>query len=849
MKKIIRFVFLSLFLMSAANAQNISKDEAWKNRFDYNFREPKNYIIKNIVVEGNESIQSAIVVIYSGLSIGQTIKLPGEDLQAAIENLWKQKYFKDIQLFVKEDGKGGIIINISVEEQNKLKRYKFVGLTDAQKKNLKEEIALKPSSFITPNLINKTREKILSYYREKGFYSAEVTIDREPYTDAKTQKGWETFIITVKRGKKVKVQDFQFVGNQALTPLQLRRSIKKIKRLKYKINVFASSKFIQEKFDEEKQNIITKYQTRGYRDARIVNENVKQIKKNRVIVTVDVFEGKKYYFRNINWIGNRKFRTGVLDTLLGIKTGDVFNKTLLDERLFANPGGFDIQSLYMDDGYLFFNMQAAETGVIGDSIDIEIRINEGTQARIANVSWTGNTKTHDRVILREIRTKPGDIFSRAEIQRTMRDLAALGLFDQEKLNVNPKPNPADGTVDIIYTVAEKPSDQIELSGGYGGQGFGNRPSLIGTAGITLNNFSIRKLRKTREWNPYPAGDAQRLSFRAQSNGSTYQGYNFNFSEPWLGGKKPNSFSVGLFHTVNAFDFLPRNNPNRKVFFNTGMNISLGKRLKWPDDFFSIQYVLSLQQYRFQNVNNTFLGFPEGFAGKAYNPSVQIILTRTSINDMIYPTTGSSFTLSGQATPPFSLLSNKDYKTIPLAEKYRYAEFFKFKLDAEWYTPIWKKLVLMAKMRMGYLGAYNQDLGVTFFERFQLGGAGMFGFNMAATEIISQRGYDNFTVSQNAMRNEQGAPIFNKFTFELRYAAVTNPTATIYGLVFAEAGDAWANFKNYNPFNLKRSVGAGVRLFMPMFGLVGLDYGYGFDWRGVRGNSKPGQIHFFIGQQF
>lgn len=824
--------------------------------FDYNFIEPAEFTIKQILVEevNNKPMQRGLVVLYSGLSIGQKIKIPGNDIPKAIANLWKQDYFSDIQIFMKPaDTLDGIILNFVVKEQPRLEKYKFTGISTSQAKTLKEEISLKRGMYITPNLLNKTIAKLQAYYYDKGYYNAKVSIQRLPAynTDSlKTLKeGFEVFHIAVDRGQKVRVHDFVFSGNTGLDDKALRASIKKIKRRYHKINVFVTSKFVQDKYEEEKQNIINKYLAKGYRDARILSDSIVQLKPGRIVVYITLYEGHKYYFRNITWKGNVKYRTTLLDTLLGIKKGDVFNQSLLEEKLFANPSGFDVQSLYMDDGYLFFNMTPVETGVYNDSIDLEIRISEGPQARIGKVTWTGNTKTNDRVILREIRTRPGDIFSRAEIQRTMRDLVALGLFDPASMNVNPKPNPADGTVDIQYILVEKPSDQIELSGGWGGNGFSNTPTLLGTAGVVLNNFSTRKLLQPRTWNPVPTGDGQKLTLRAQSNGSNYQGYTFSFTEPWLGGHKPNSFSISVFHTVNSFDFKQKKDPTRQVFFNTGMNISLGKRLKWPDDFFSIQYVLSLQQYRFQNLNAGIYSFPLGFSGVSYNPSLQVILTRSSISDPIYPMSGSSFTISGQATPPFSLLSKKDLNSLPVNEKYRWAEFYKWKVDAEWYTTLWKKLVLTTKARFGFLGYYNPKLGLTFFERYQVGGAGIFGYNIAATEIISQRGYDNYTVSQTAMGSDAGAPIFNKFTMELRYAITTGQTATVYGLAFAEAGDAWSSINKYNPFQLKRSVGAGVRLFMPMFGLIGLDYAYGFDWKNVPRSGKPGQIHFFIGQQF
>lgn len=852
----VTFLFLAVFAASFARPNDTGRYYTW---YKYDFTEPKEYIIKNILVEeaDNKPIQKALVVVYSGLSIGQKIKLPGSDIPNAIENLWKLNYYSDIQVFIRvADNTDGdipqVLLNFVVKDQLRLNGHRFPGLTTSQAKNLRDELTLKRGMYITPNLINKTRNKIIEYYQDKGYYNVSVEFKRIPATEEKTgnpMPGFENFDILINKGPKVRVHDFVFSGNQYLTDKQLRQSIKKLKRRYRKINVFASSKYIKTKFDEEKGNILIKYQSKGYRDARLISDSVALISPKRVNVYINLYEGNQYYVRNIVWKGNIKFRSTLLDTLLGIKKGDIFNQTQLDERLYGNASGLDIQSLYMDDGYLFFQMTPVETGVFNDSIDLEIRMTEGPQAKVGRITWTGNTKTHDRVILRDIRTKPGDIFSRAEIQRTMRDLAALGLFDPAQMNVNPKPNPADGTVDIEYKLAEKPSDQIELSGGWGGNAFTQRATLIGTAGVVLNNFSSRKIFKPKEWNPVPTGDGQKLSLRAQSNGANYQGYTFSFTEPWFGGKKPNSFSVSIFRTINSFDFRQRNDPLRQVFQNTGVNVSLGKRLKWPDDFFNLQYIFSFQQYKMQNLNGGFYGFPNGFKGISYNPSLQIVLTRSSVSDPIFPTSGSTFTLSGQATPPFSLLSRRDLSQLPVTEKYRWAEFYKWKLDAEWYTPITKKLVLMTKARFGFLGYYNKKMGMTFFERFQVGGAGIFGFNIAATEIISQRGYDNYTISATAMNSEAGAPIYNKFTTELRYAVTTGQTATVYGLAFLEAGDAWSSFSRYNPFQLKRAAGVGVRLFMPMFGLIGLDWAYGFDYRNVPRSGKPGQIHFFIGQQF
>lgn len=816
--------------------------------FRYNFVDPEEFVIKDIRVQGAKFVQEALVIIYSGLSINQTIRIPGDAISNALVNLWKQEYFADIQVGIQRLPGKKIVLTFYVTERPRLSKFSIKGLKTGESKNLREEITLKSNTIITQNLLNKTRQEIMEYYAKKGFFNADAEFAREPDP---AKPNFEIIRIKVSKGEKVKIQDIVFSGNNALTEAALLKSMKKTKRLKGKINLFASSRFIEEKYREDLDKLLVRYYEKGYRDAEITYDDIEKLSGNRIAIKIGISEGSQYRFGSISWRGNTKFRSGMLDTLLGIKRGDIYNQSLLEEKLFANSGGYDIQSLYMDDGYLFFNMQPVETGVRGDSIDIEIRMFEGEQARVNRVTVSGNTKTSDHVILREIRTKPGDKFSRSDIQRTMRELSQLGYFDPEQMGVDPVPNPADGTVDINYKVTEKPSDQIELSGGWGANGFTGRPALLGTAGITLNNFSIRKLGKPELWNPIPSGDGQRLSIRAQSNGTFYQGYNFSFTEPWLGGKKPNSFSVSLFHTVNQYDWAVRTDPNRRVLMNTGASISLGKRLRWPDDFFSLQYVLSFQRYKFQNLAGSGFGFPREFQnGTSYTPSLQLVLTRNSVSNPIFPESGSQITLSVQATPPFSLFNNKDYASLPSAEKFKWIEYHKWKFDASVYTQLFKNCVLATQVRFGFLGFYNQDLGMTFFERFRLGGSGLFGFSLAGTEIISQRGYDNFTVSDAASRSEIGVPIYNKFTTEIRYAISKNPTATVYGHLFAEAGNAYVNFNSYNPTqDLRRAVGVGVRLFMPMFGMIGLDYAYGFDWRQVSGNSKPGQFHFFLGQQF
>ena len=823
----------------------------------YDFIEPTIYKIRNVVAYevNNKPFSRSNTIFATGLAVGQEIRIPGPEIRNAIQKIWELEYFSDVQVFFQTADDGTVVVQFRVEEQPRLAGHRFINLINSKGKTLKDEVGLKQGMYITPDLINQSKAKIISYYKDKGFYNAKVDIlRRQGFKRGVNDSiivlpGYENFDFDVKPGLKVKVERIEFTGNEKMKDEELIYQLKDLKPLYRKFKFWASSKYIDSKFEEERARIIKYYLAKGYRDARIIYDSVQLISENRLVLHIHLYEGNQYRFGKISWKGNLKYRTGLLDTMLSIKKGDLFNQTLLNEKLSANLNGYDISSLYMDDGYLSFQIQPMEVGVNGDSIDIDIIISEGVRATIGKVYWKGNTKTSDRVIQREVRTKPGDVFSRSDIQRTMRDLGALGLFDPAQMNVNPKTNPADGTVDIEYTLAEKPSDQIELSGGYGGNGYSRTPTLIGTAGIMLNNFSRRKLMSPETWSPVPTGDGQKLSLRAQSNGANYQGYTFSFSEPWFGGKKPNNLSVMVNHTVNSFDYRLKTDPLHQSLTSTTYMVNFGKRLKWPDDFFNISLSMSFQKYSMKNMDGGFYGFPKGFNGISYNPSSTFEITRNSLSDFTYPMSGSKFMFSTQATPPLSLMNGKDYSKMSLNERYKWAEFYKCKLDVEWYTPVYKKLVVMAKARMGFLGAYNPKLGLTFFERFQVGGAGVFGFNIAATEIISQRGYDNYTISQTAMGAQAGAPIFNKFTVELRQAITNSQTATVYVLAFAEAGDAWSSMSKYNPFQLKRAAGVGVRLFMPMFGLIGLDWAYGFDYKQVPASGKSAQVHFFIGQQF
>jgi outer membrane protein insertion porin family len=528
-----------------------------------------------------------------------------------------------------------------------------------------------------------------------------------------------------------------------------------------------------------------------------------------------------------------------LNEILGIKKGDIYNTALLNERLFMNMAGMDVSSQYMDDGYLFFQVTPSEISVVQDSIDIEIKIYEGSQARVNRITITGNTKTSEHVIRREIKTKPGDLFSRSDIMRTQRELSILGYLDPEKMNVIPKPNPVDGTVDIEYVVGEKPSDQIELSGGYGGF------SLIGTLGLTFNNFSTKNFFDKKAWTPLPSGDGQRLSLRAQTSGPIYNSINFSFTEPWLGGKKPNSFTFSTYYTHQAQGTKYATNQNgmqiENPFYQSlgifGVTVGLGKRLTWPDDHFQYYQELAYQYY---TVNDwpVFQGFTNGFANNIFYRGV---LTRSSLDDLNFPKSGSKITLSTQVTPPYSWFNGKDYSTLSTEEKFYFVEYNKWKFTAAWYNNPIGKFVIYAKVGFGGLFTYTPEVGTAPFERFYLGGSGLSGFNLDAREIIALRGYDDQSLSPQV-----GAPFVTKYTAELRYPFSTNPSAMVYGLVFAEMGNTFSSVERLNPFNNYRSAGVGVKVFLPMFGLLGLDWGYRFDDVPGRPTMQRSQIHFSIG---
>lgn len=830
-------IFLILLALCTLSSNAQLQDNTNPVIIDYD--EPQKYEIGGIEVSGNTFTPDNIIVLVAGLTKGQSITIPGDDISLAIDKLWKQQRFSDIEIGILKTEGSKIFLNIHVKERPRLSKYSIKGLKKAETNNVRDEISLTKNQLITEDLVNATRREIKEYFHEKGYYTVNTTFKQEEDPE---KPNYQILRIDINRGKKVMLQDIVFAGNDNVEDKKLRKLLKPKRKYK-KLNLFASSKFVTETYEETKPAILQTYSSLGYRDASLLYDSVIQVAEDRVVLKIGINEGIKYYFRDIKWTGNTKYRTSLLDTLLGIKRGDVYDQSKLESKLFMSENGFDISSLYMDDGYLFFNVNPVEILVEGDSIDLEMRIYEGKQATVSRVTVVGNDKTSDFVALRVIRTRPGDKFSRSDIQRSMRELAQLGFFDPEGLDVNPVPNPQNGTVDIEYRVTEKPSDQIEASGGWGGFG-----GFVGTLGLTLNNFSSRKMFEKGGWNPIPAGDGQKLSIRAQSNGPQFQGYNFSFTEPWLGGKKPNSLSVSLFHNVQStFSF----ESDRPKFTTSGATIGFGKQLKFPDDYFSFQSSVTYQRYGLNdwaNFGSAELGFTNGVAN---NLSFTNVLARNSTNHPIYPTEGSSFSASVQMTPPFSLFSNnKDFTSPDLSaqDRFKWIELVKTKFSGQWFLGIGqgkRQLVVSPAYRFGAVSPWNKDVGYSPFELFRVGGSGLSNFVLYGTDIISQRGYDEGRVS-DPVAGQQGLPIYTKYTLEVRYPLTVGQSSTIYAQTFLEAGNAYRSFEEFNPFNVRRAGGVGVRLFLPMFGLLGVDYAWAMD---PLPQEQGGQFHFFIGQQF
>ena len=854
---------------------------------------PHRYKVANVAVTGNKYFDAALLISIANINIGDEIVIPGGDnFSKAISNLWKQNYFSNVEIYITKVENSNISLEIAVTERPRLSTFTFKGIPKSQADDLTPKVGLVRGRIVTENNRRAAIEAIEKYYAEKGYRGVKTTIQ-----ESKDPKADNSIVMTlfVTKGNKVKISDVYFSGN-TVPDQRLKKQMKGTKemtrltvhppvdtagfiasdnhltfkdylrhngflsftRTKELLDPYvrlklSSAKFNEKKYQEDKEKILDYYNSLGYRDAAIVSDTQYYNSKGNLTVNIKVSEGHKYYFGNITWRGNTKYSDSVLANILGIQKGDTYDLDILNKKLGKelSPEGGDISGIYMDDGYLFFRAEAVETAVYNDTIDHEIRIVEGPQATLKNIRIAGNEKTKEHVIRRELRTIPGEKFSRTDIIRSTRELAQLNFFNQEKINPGVVPNADDGTVDINWTVEEKSSDQLELSAGFGG-GIG----LTGTLGITFNNFSINNVFK--KWDGIPSGDGQKLSIRFQSNGKAFRSYNMSFTEPWLGGKKRNSFTVSIYDTkyrngiYNGYTGRYQYDTSDSYIQTSGASISLGKQLKWPDDFFSLVTSLNYTRYVLKDYA-IFQGFSNGVSN---NVNVKIALQRSSVDQPTFPTRGSNFLWSGQFTPPFSLI-NKNIATSK--NPYKLVEYHKWRFNGEWYVPIGKpsgaernkQFVLKAAAKYGFIGRYNNKIEVSPFERFQLGDAGLSNnFALLGYDIIAQRGYPVYETSNPKVNPDQQSAsrfftMFNKYTMELRYPLSLNPSSTIFALGFFEAANGWYSMKEYNPFKLRRSVGLGMRFYLPMFGLLGFDYGIGLDRYTPNGGLKDASRFTFM----
>lgn len=857
-----------------------------------NYANPKEYTIAGIEVRGIEILDKNAMISISGLKVGDKIKIPGDAISNAIRKIWKYGLVGDITILVDRIEGSDIYLSIELAERSRLNSFSFTGISKTQESGLKEDLNLIRGKIVNDAMVRNTELAVKKYFVKKGFLNTEVKVVQE----LDTLNDGIKLQIHVDPKSKVKINKISFIGNENLPDATLKKRMKKTKEhprfilhrtlitsifqpRKYlgepypvewrgvkeflneniKLNVFASSKFIQSEYEADKQKVIDYYNSKGYRDAEIVEDTIYKHNDRTINIDFKIYEGPKYYFRNIMWAGNFVYTDRQLDAVLGIGKGDVYNKELIQRKITFNPKGMDVSGLYMDDGYLFFRINPVEVAVAGDSIDVEMRIFEGEQATIDQVTITGNERTSDHVIRRELMTIPGEKFRRSDIIRTQQSLSQLGYFAPEKVNPNLEPNQAEGTVDIEWQVEEQSNDQIELSGGWGGYyGF------VGTLGLTFNNFSLRNVPHFENWKPLPVGDGQRLQLRVQANGRQYQSYSFSFTEPWLGGRKPHSLTVSLNSSVQRSLFsyyapIPDPTDDTPTLKVNSITVGLGRRLEWPDNYFTLTNSVSLLKYTLNNWFSGGLGFQDGDANSV---TFNTTLSRRSVNEIMYPSQGSEISLSLTLTPPHSMWRDLDYSTATNAQKFAWIEFHKWMFDAKYYLPLdsKKKLVIEAKAHFGFIGSYTDRAGIGPFERFFLGGDGLAGgFNsfLLGQEIIGLRGYENNKLTPplydrygevNTGNNVQGGIVYDKLGLELRYPVTTGSAATIYGFGFVEAGNNWSNYEDFNPFQLYKSAGFGARIFMPAFGLIGLNWAYGFDTLPYATEPSGSQFHFTIGQQ-
>ena len=852
----------------------------------------KEYILGGVEVTGKIKYSEQTVVTFSGLEKGQRIVVPGEDISTAIKKLWKLGLFSDVNFYVNTIKGDSIFLELNLIESPKLSDVKIQGIKKGKAEDLIKEVDLKKGKVVNENLVTTTKNYIENKYKKDGFYNTKVFISTTPDSTETEVK----MLVNIDKGDKVKVRSIAFEGNSEISDSKLRKAFKNTKQ-RNPIRIFKASKYIKEKYKEDLVNVIDKYKEKGYRDARIISDSVTYDKeKNLIDIKVNLEEGRKYYFGNIRYLGNTVYTDQQLARLLGIKKGDVYNGVLLQKRIADNtkPDAEDLTNLYQNSGYLFSSINPVEVKTVNDTIDFEIRITEGPIAYFNKITVVGNDKTNDKVIYRELRTKPGNKYSKDDLVRSIREIGQLGFFDPESIKPDFKNVDAQaGTVDIEYNVVEKGASQIELQGGYGGGGF------IGTLGLSFSNFSARNIFNKDAYKPLPMGDGQKMSLRLQGS-SYFQTYSLSFSEPWFGGRKPVSFSTSISHSKQfLYNYSTRDVTRNQSFNITSLSVGIAKQLNVPDDFFVLSQSVSFQYYDLNNYNTGLFTFGNG---ASRNIAYTIGLSRNSKGvNPIYPTYGSEFSVTGRFTPPYSLFNGINYADLKNQDEYKlkytessgivpvtnsstgeivyegdyirystiyggyikataenadldqgkydqkrfnWLEYYKIKFKADWYTRIYDKLVLRSLGEFGFMGAYNQDRGLVPFERFYLGGDGLANFSLDGREVIQLRGYPN-----NSLSSTDGGTIYNKFSLELRYPITLKQAASIYGLTFLEAGAAYNEFKDYNPFKMQRSAGFGLRVFMPAFGLLGIDFAHGFDPIPGQGVKSGWQTHFIIGQQF
>lgn len=833
---------------------------------DYNA--PKQYIVAGVDVEGLTAFNKDQIIQLTGLREGMKITVPGEDVSNIVRRLWMQRYFEDVSLGIdhlSEKGDSAYFV-VKITERPRISRFSFSGIKNSEEKDLRERLSFKRGAAYSEYMADASVDIIKRYYKEKGFHLCDVKVMTKKDT---LIRGAIRVNFHITKGEKVKIKTITFEGNENVTDYKLMKSMKKTRDNRL-MNFFKSKKYNEKEYPNDKNNLISTFNEAGFRDARIVKDSMYYVEPNRLEIDFKFDEGKRYYFRNVTWTGNSIYTAETLNEILKIQKGDVYDMVTMEKRLFGGgkQSDYDVSKLYRDNGYLFFNLQPVEVNIEGDSVDVEMRIVEGKPAYLDHIIINGNDLTNEKVVRRQLFTRPGYLFSQSDFERSIREISSMGQFDPEAISKEGGysiiPNQLNNTVDIVYNVTEKPSSQLELSGGWGGNTF------VATVGVSFNNFSTHRFFEKGAWRPVPLGDAQNLSFRFQTNGTYYTSLSASFTEPWLFGKKPTSLNVGVYYTRQTNSYIYLNMLTNDEFMEVfGASAGIGTRLKWPDSYFVLYNQLSWQTYRLQNWNYNFL-FNTGISN---NLAYTISLTRNSTDQQIYPRQGSELTLSLSLTPPYSLFrksytdatgkthhvdkpSQVDYNTMTAAQRYRWIEYHKWSFKGSFFSKLVGDLVLMARAQFGYLGKYDSrsiaqgGLGYSPFEGFLVGGDGMSGYNTYGSEIISLRGYENYSLTPTSITPYSSGSaytgnVYDKFTVELRYPVILQPQSTIYVLAFLEGGNCWADIREFNPFNIKRSAGVGVRVFLPMIGLLGVDWGYGFD-DPAHGKS---QFHFVIGQQF